>query len=73
MNDTGVGAASGNLVPSAGDVITIRAGGAKSAVTVVFWVSATTHGPVPLHPPPLQPAKVWPAAGAAVSVARRSA
>jgi len=38
------------------------------AVTVVPAVSVTTHEPLPLQPPPLQPAKVAPLAGVAVSV-----
>ena len=42
--------------------------GAKVAVTVVAAESVTTHVPVPLHPPPLQPVKVEPAAGLAVRV-----
>src|SRR5437867_2262938 len=42
--------------------------GAKVAVTVVAAESVTTHVPVPEQPPPLQPVKVEPAAGAAVSV-----
>ncbi len=40
----------------------------KVAVTVVAAETVTTHDPVPEHPPPLQPVKVEPAAGAAVSV-----
>ena len=39
------------------------------AVTVVAAPTATRHVPVPLHPPPLQPANVEPLAAAAVSVA----
>jgi len=38
------------------------------AVTVVAAVMVTTHGPAPVHPPPLQPLKIDPVAGAAVSV-----
>jgi len=38
------------------------------AVTAVAAVNVTAHGPVPEHPPPLQPLKVEPVAGAAVSV-----
>ena len=38
------------------------------AVTVVAAVSVTGHVPVPLHPPPLQPVNVDPAAAVAVSV-----
>ena len=40
----------------------------KVAVTVVAAETVTTHDPVPEQPPPLQPLKVEPAAGAAVSV-----
>ena len=38
------------------------------AVTVAAAVTVTAHVPVPVHPPPLQPVKVDPAAGVAVSV-----
>lgn len=37
-------------------------------MTVVFWPSVTTHGSVPLHPPPENPPNTWPAAGLAVKV-----
>ena len=40
----------------------------KVAVTVVAALRVTVHVPVPEHPPPLQPVKIEPAAGAAVSV-----
>ena len=40
----------------------------KVAVTVVAAESVTVQLPVPEQPPPLQPVKVEPAAGAAVSV-----
>src|SRR5439155_1451879 len=40
----------------------------KVAVTVVAAETVTTHDPVPVHPPPLQPLKIEPAAGVAVSV-----
>src|SRR5262245_11048668 len=44
-------------------------GPANVAVTEIgAVVIVTRHGPVPLQPPPLQPVKVEPAAGAAVSV-----
>src|SRR3989441_7537894 len=39
----------------------------KVAVTMVFAVTVTAHEPVPLHPPPLQPAKTDPAAAVAVN------
>lgn len=42
--------------------------GMKVAVTEVACVRVTTHGPVPVHPPPVQPVKAEPAAGLAVSV-----
>src|SRR5207247_8221929 len=41
---------------------------AKVAVTVVAAETVTTHVPVPEQPPPLQPLKVEPAAGVALSV-----
>jgi len=40
----------------------------KVAVTAVLAFSVTVHVPVPLQPPPLQPAKTDPLTGAAVSV-----
>ena len=40
----------------------------KVAVTVVAAETVTTHVPVPEQPPPLQPLKVAPTAGVAVSV-----
>src|SRR5438094_943514 len=48
--------------------VSAKLGTLKVAVTVVPAETATTHVPVPEHPPPLQPVKVEPAAGAAVSV-----
>ncbi len=50
--------------------VTVRANvcRVKVAVTVVAAESVTTQAPVPEHPPPLQPLKIEPAAGAAVSV-----
>src|SRR5439155_9857543 len=50
--------------------LTVRAklGTLKVAVTVVPAETVTTHVPVPEQPPPLQPVKVEPAAGVAVSV-----
>src|SRR3989454_9468469 len=41
---------------------------AKVAVTVVAAETVTTHGAVPLHPPPLHPTNSEPPSGAAVSV-----
>src|SRR5207249_10883186 len=51
-------------------VLTVSAklGTLKVAVTVVPAETVTTHVPVPEQPPPLQPLKVEPAAGVAVSV-----
>jgi hypothetical protein len=40
----------------------------KVAVTLVAAFIVTTHVPVPLHPPPLQPANVEPLPAAALSV-----
>ena len=40
----------------------------KVAVTVVAALRVTVQVPVPEHPPPVQPLKVEPATGAAVSV-----
>ena len=40
----------------------------KVALTVVAAVMLTVQTPVPLHPPPLQPVKVEPGAGVAMSV-----
>ena len=48
--------------------VSAKVGRVKVAVTVVAAETVTTHDPVPEHPPPLQPVKVEPAAGAAVSV-----
>jgi hypothetical protein len=39
----------------------------KVAVTAVAAVTVTEHPPVPLHPPPLQPANVEPSAAVAVN------
>jgi len=52
------------------DLFTVRAKDwtTKPAVTVVAAFMVTTHVPVPVHPPPVQPVKVDPAAGVAVSV-----
>src|SRR3989441_9625910 len=52
----------------AGVTVRVEVWRAKVAVTVVPAESVTTHVPVPEQPPPLQPVKVEPAAGAAVSV-----
>src|SRR5207249_6497507 len=49
--------------------VSAKVGRLKVAVTVVAAKTETTHDPVPEHPPPLQPAKVEPTAGVAVSVA----
>ena len=42
--------------------------GVKVAVTAVAAETVTVQGPVPAQPPPLQPVKEEPAAGAAASV-----
>src|SRR3989454_12044591 len=47
--------------------VSAKVGRLKVAVTVVAAETVTTHDPVPEHPPPLQPVKVEPEAGAAVS------
>src|SRR5437870_1208879 len=48
--------------------VSAKLGRLKVAVTVVAAQTVTTQVPVPEHPPPLQPLKVEPAAGLAVSV-----
>src|SRR5207245_4124328 len=48
--------------------VSAKLGRLKVAVTVVAAETVTTHDPVPEQPPPLQPLKVEPAAGVAVSV-----
>src|SRR5436309_8496074 len=48
--------------------VSAKLGRLKVAVTVVAVETVTTQVPVPEHPPPLQPLKVEPAAGLAVSV-----
>src|SRR5207247_1428873 len=48
--------------------VSAKVGRAKVAVTVVAALRVTVQVPVPEHPPPLQPVKVEPAAGAAVNV-----
>src|SRR3989441_1135140 len=54
-------------VPAAGTV-SVKGWSVKVAVTAVAAETVPTHDPVPEHPLPLQPVKVEPAAGAAVSV-----
>jgi len=49
------------------ETVSMRAG-VKVAVTVVAAESVTVQAPVPEQPPPVQPLKVEPPAGAAVSV-----
>src|SRR5438093_415988 len=51
-----------------GLTVNVKVCSAKLAVTVVAAPSVTEQVPVPAQPPPLQPVKVEPAAGAAVSV-----
>src|SRR5436309_2706383 len=48
--------------------VSAKVGRLKVAVTVVAAETVITHDPVPVHPPPLQPLKVEPAAGVAVTV-----
>src|SRR5213596_1955879 len=52
----------------AGVTVRVKVWSAKVAVTVVAALRVTVQVPVPEQPPPLQPLKVEPAAGAAVSV-----
>src|SRR5438067_1517807 len=52
----------------AGVTVRVKVCSVKVAVTVVPAETVTTHVPVPEQPPPLQPLKVEPAAGVAVSV-----
>jgi len=52
----------------AGVTVRVKVCGEKVAVTVVAAETVTTQVPVPVQPPPLQPLKADPAAGAAVSV-----
>src|SRR5438552_1416454 len=52
----------------AGVTVRVKVWSAKVAVTVVAALRVTVQVPVPEHPPPLQPLKVEPAAGLAVSV-----
>jgi|SRR5689334_1675093 len=47
--------------------VKVLAGAVKVAVTVWSAFITTVHEPVPPHPPPLQPVKVEPPVGAAVS------
>jgi len=48
--------------------VSVKVCAAKVAVTVVAALSVTVQVPVPEQPPPLQPVKVEPAAGAAVKI-----
>src|SRR2546422_6535357 len=50
------------------ETVSVKFCTAKVAVTVVAALRVTVQVPVPEHPPPLQPVKVEPAAGAAVKV-----
>src|SRR5439155_724963 len=52
----------------AGVTVSAKVGSVNVAVTVVAAETVTVHVPVPEQPPPVQPVKVEPAAGAAVSV-----
>ena len=51
-------------VPDGGGVVEAS----KVAVTVTLLLIGTVHEPVPVQPPPLQPAKTDPAVGVALSV-----
>src|SRR2546428_13031883 len=48
--------------------VSVKVGRVKVAVTVVAAFSVTVQAPLPEQPPPVQPVKVEPAAGGAVSV-----
>src|SRR5881628_3481596 len=48
--------------------VSAKVGSVKVTVTVVAAETVTVQVPVPEHPPPLQPVKIEPAAGVAVSV-----
>src|SRR2546428_9355959 len=48
--------------------VSVKDCGAKVAVTEVAALIVTVHVPLPVQPPPLQPLKMEPAAGAAVKV-----
>ena len=50
------------------ETVSVKVGRVNDAVTVVAAETVTTQVPVPEQPPPLQPVKVEPAAGVAVSV-----
>src|SRR5213594_2300220 len=52
----------------AGVTVSVKVWSVNVAVTVVAAETVTTHDPVPVHPPPLHPLKIEPAAGVAVSV-----
>src|SRR5882724_1928515 len=66
------------VVDVTGGVLSTKAAGSvgrsapKTALTTVVSVPLIVHGPVPLHPAPLQPENTRPSAGVAVSVTTAS-
>lgn len=58
----------GDVMETAGGVVSGVAGALNVALTEVLEVTMMVHVPVPEHPPPLQPANIEPDAGEAVRV-----